>query len=78
MATNHFELMNAASIESPALIQPPQPLRNLLQFPSETDEHRGPGGERRDGLGCAVALRLVLVIEVVVALSAYGVWRLLH
>lgn len=78
MATNLFKSMNAASMEPAASIRPLKPFGQLLQFPSGADDPHPPGGGRRDGLGCAVAVRLVLGFELLAVLSGYGIWRLLH
>jgi len=69
MATNLFEAIDAATIK---------PAGQILQFPSASNELLAPGGERRDGLGCAVAIRIVLGFELLVALSCYGIWRFLQ
>lgn len=77
MATNTLELTNVAAKDGQLLGRESRPFGQLLRFPAGANELPLPSGERY-GLGCAVAVRLVLVAEFLAALTAYGVWRMLH
>jgi hypothetical protein len=78
LATNLLKPMNPAPIEPAVFAAPQRSSGQILRFPSGMEELNAAGEERRDGLGCAVAVRLVLGFDLLVAASCYGIWRFLH
>jgi hypothetical protein len=81
LAANLLQFGSLASLNSPA---PREHFRRsesraqLLEFPQIPSEIDTESQGRRDGLGCAMAVRLALGFEFIAALSVYGIWRLFH
>lgn len=78
MATNLSKLTNTAAEDGQLLGHLQRPFGQIIPFPAEADAPPHYSSGDRNGLGCAVAVRLVLGAELVVALAGYGLWRFLH
>lgn len=77
MATNLSNFTNTAAEDGQLLGHLTRPFGQIIPFPVEANAPPY-SSEDRNGLGCAVAVRLVLGAELMAALGGYGIWCLLR
>ena len=81
MAANVQEIMtfgNRSTMALPQLKEPTGRTAQVFPFPESLHEAEEMDTGRKDGLGCAMAIRLMILLEIGAGLAAYGIWRYFH